>query len=124
LRKKDHIVLVLVAQKSEDIDSQIESNDLDDMGYVSKGTRYRLRISNDDLTNKKDAIKELLTLARRNTQMKVSERTQVTRCNISVAEYVFNSPFFVVFRVSKKNKLRMLWLVSPAQRNVPINKNI
>jgi len=59
-RKKNHIVLILKITKSDDIDSIIENNDFDDMAYHR--SRYRLRISNDDLTNKKEIIKELFLL--------------------------------------------------------------
>lgn len=61
-RKKSHIVLILKAQKSDDIDKIIENSDFDDMGYMARGSRYRLRISNEDLTIKKDALKELFIL--------------------------------------------------------------
>lgn len=60
-RKKNHIVLILKLTKSDDIDSIIENNDFDNMAYLR--TRYRIRISNDDLTNKKEIIKELISLA-------------------------------------------------------------
>jgi hypothetical protein len=65
LRKKDHILLILVAEKTEEIDALIENNDLDDMGYVPRGTRYRIRIGIEDLKNKREAIKELLVVAQK-----------------------------------------------------------
>ncbi|OSZ77582.1 hypothetical protein CAP36_14505 [Chitinophagaceae bacterium IBVUCB2] len=60
LRKRDHIVVVLIAQKTEEIDALIENNDFDDMGYTPKGTRYRIRISEEDLATKRESLKELL----------------------------------------------------------------
>lgn len=62
-RKKKHIILTLRTVKSDDIDKIIEDNDFDDMGYMAKGTKYRIRISNEDVTTKKDLIKELIKLA-------------------------------------------------------------
>lgn len=62
-RKKKHLVLVIRAVKSDEIDKIIEDNDLDDMGYMAKGTRYRIRISNEDVNSKKDALRELIKLA-------------------------------------------------------------
>lgn len=61
-RKKKHIVLTLRTIKADEIDKIIEDNDLDDMGYMAKGTKYRIRISNEDVTTKKDALKQLIML--------------------------------------------------------------
>lgn len=65
IRKRNHFVLVLLVIKSEDIDLLIENNDLDDMGYNARLSRYRLRISNEDLTNKREALKELFLIAQK-----------------------------------------------------------
>ena len=65
LRKQGHIVLILVAQKSEEIDTLIENNDFDDMGYTPKGTRYRIRISDEDFANKRELLKELILVAKK-----------------------------------------------------------
>jgi hypothetical protein len=63
IRKRNHFILVLLVQKSEDIDSVIENNDLDDMGYNAKLSRYRIRISSEDFTHKREVLKELFLLA-------------------------------------------------------------
>jgi hypothetical protein len=65
LRKQGHIVLILVVQKSEEIDALIENNDFDDIGYTPKGTRYRIRISDEDFTNKREILKELILVAKK-----------------------------------------------------------
>ena len=62
IRKRNHIVLVLKAQKSVEIDLLIDSNDFDDMGYNAKLSRYRIRISNEDLMNRREALKELFLM--------------------------------------------------------------
>ncbi|HYF70491.1 MAG TPA: hypothetical protein VD884_20280 [Ohtaekwangia sp.] len=62
-RKKKHIVLIIRTTKTDEIDKLIEDNDLDDMGYMAKGTKYRIRISNEDVNTKKEAIKEIVELA-------------------------------------------------------------
>lgn len=61
-RRKNHIVLILKARKSEEIDQVIEAGDFDDMGYLARGSRYRLRISQEDLANKKEHVKRLFEL--------------------------------------------------------------
>lgn len=58
LKKTNHILLVLITQKSEEIDSIIEKNDFEDMGYSAN--RYRILVSNEDVTTKREALKELL----------------------------------------------------------------
>lgn len=65
IRKRNHFVLVLLTTKSENIDSLIENNDLDDMGYNVKLSRYRIRISNEDLLTKRDVLKELFLMAKK-----------------------------------------------------------
>jgi hypothetical protein len=62
-RKKKHIVLALKTAKSDEIDRLIEDHDLDDMGYMVRGTKYRIRISNEDVTAKHDALKAIIQLA-------------------------------------------------------------
>ncbi|MBN8577369.1 MAG: hypothetical protein J0L66_10530 [Cytophagales bacterium] len=61
-RKKKHVVLTLRTTKSDEIDKIIEDNDLDNMEYMVKGTKYRLRISNEDVNSKKDVLKQLIIL--------------------------------------------------------------
>lgn len=62
IRKRNHIILVLLVPKSEEIDLLIENNDFDDMGYNARLSRYRIRISNEDLVNKREALKELFLI--------------------------------------------------------------
>ena|SRR5690606_38560757 len=62
-RKKKHIVLALKTAKSDEIDKLIEDHDLDDMGYMVRGAKYRIRISNEDVTAKHDALKAIIQLA-------------------------------------------------------------
>lgn len=59
--RKKFFTLILKVTKSEDIDSIIENGDFDDLGYYR--SRYRLRISKEDLTDKKEKLKELFLLA-------------------------------------------------------------
>ncbi len=60
-RKKKYILFILNVQKSDEIDSIIENNELDEMTY--RYSRYRLKISNEDLTDKTEVIKELFMMA-------------------------------------------------------------
>ncbi|MBX2963988.1 MAG: hypothetical protein KF687_15860 [Cyclobacteriaceae bacterium] len=62
-RKRKHVVLALKTAKSDEIDKLIEENDLDDMGYMAKGSKYRIRISSEDVTLKREALKEIIRLA-------------------------------------------------------------
>lgn len=62
-RKKKHIVLALKTAKSDEIDRLIEDHDLDDMGYMVRGTKYRIRISNEDTATKHEALKAIIQLA-------------------------------------------------------------
>jgi hypothetical protein len=58
LKKTNHILLVLITPKSEEIDSIIEKNDFEELGYSAN--RYRILVSNDDVKTKREALKELL----------------------------------------------------------------
>ncbi len=62
-RKRNHIVLTFKTQKSDELDKIIDDNDFDDMGYMTRGSRYRLRIDSEDLTTRKEALKELYLAA-------------------------------------------------------------
>ena len=59
--RKKFFTLILKVSKSEDIDSIIENNDFDNLEYFR--SRYRLRINKEDLTDKKEKLKELFLLA-------------------------------------------------------------
>lgn len=59
--RKKFFTLILKVAKSEDIDSIIENNDFDNLEYFR--SRYRLRIAKEDLTDKKEKLKELFLLA-------------------------------------------------------------
>lgn len=61
-RKKNHFVLIIKMIKSEEIDKFIEENDLDYMEYNTRASRYRIRIGMQDLIDKKEAIRTLLSL--------------------------------------------------------------
>ena len=55
--------MIIRVTKTDEIDKIIEENDLDDMGYMAKGTKCRIRISNEDTNTKKEALKNLIKLA-------------------------------------------------------------
>lgn len=61
-RKKD-INIEFKLQNSEDIQSIIDTNGLDDMGYDSRWGNYRLRVSKADLISHKDSLGELFKTA-------------------------------------------------------------
>jgi hypothetical protein len=61
-RKKEYIVLVLKVARSQTIDNFLGENDLNNMEYNSRLSRYRVRISSEDVTHKPEAIKALVAL--------------------------------------------------------------
>jgi len=61
--RKQHMILDLKLQKSEDVDSKIEAAGLDALEYNVNWGRYRLRLTPDDVHNKQDTLKELMRLA-------------------------------------------------------------
>lgn len=63
-RKKD-VLLVLKAARSERIDKFIEESDLDNMDYNAKLSRYRVRVTDDDVTSRREEIKSLVALVGR-----------------------------------------------------------
>ena len=64
--KKSNLNLEIKLPFSEDIQKEIEEQGLDDMGYLKRWNVYRLRLSRDDVKNKKDFIKKLFTMAKEN----------------------------------------------------------
>jgi hypothetical protein len=62
-RKKDHVLVVLKLQRDEVVDELIEKNNLQALEYNSKDLRYKIRITMRDVKEKRDAIKELFTIA-------------------------------------------------------------
>lgn len=57
-RKYNHAVLILKSPKLPEIDAILESSDIDDMGYNTRGKNYRLRINS--MADSDSAIKEIL----------------------------------------------------------------
>jgi len=53
---------------SEDIQKIIEENELDDMGYDKRWNSFRFRLSKEDISNKRDVLKDLLEKAYQNMQ--------------------------------------------------------
>ncbi|HQM85753.1 MAG TPA: hypothetical protein PLD55_13830 [bacterium] len=64
--KKNHMRLELKLPKSEETDHLIEVSDIDEMGYDSRWSTYRLRLSKDDPSMKEVALKTLLEMAEKN----------------------------------------------------------
>jgi len=61
--KKNFVRLSLKLQKSNDIDEKIDNADLDILDYNDKLCRYKFRIKNDDIENKKKIITDLIKLS-------------------------------------------------------------
>jgi len=49
--------------KSEEVENIIDANDLDDMGYDSRWKRYRINLHKKEISEKRDALKELVSIA-------------------------------------------------------------
>ena len=64
--KKSYMRLELRHPQSEEFDELIEQGDLDDMGYDTRWNRYRIRLTKDEVTKKKDIIISLIELSHRN----------------------------------------------------------
>ena len=60
--KKKYIRLDLKLKKSEEISNKIKEKDFDLIDYT-KGGRYRIRLSKDDITQNEEFIKELLQMS-------------------------------------------------------------
>jgi hypothetical protein len=60
IRKKNHIVLVIKMIRDPEFDSYLDNTDLDQMEYNVRASRYRIRISMDDVTKRKETVKGLL----------------------------------------------------------------
>ena len=64
--KKKFMQLDVKLPKADEVDKIIDDNDLDDMGYVSNWSIYRIRVNRDDLENKRDVLENLIQLAEKN----------------------------------------------------------
>ena len=61
--KKHNTAMELRLEQSDNIDKLIEEAGLDLMEYDTKWGRYRIRVSNKDLTENKELITKLLKMA-------------------------------------------------------------
>jgi hypothetical protein len=61
--KKSNMRLELKHPKSETIDSLIEENDLDDMGYDTRWGAYRIRLTKGEIKKKEEVLVTLLKMA-------------------------------------------------------------
>jgi hypothetical protein len=61
IRKKNHIVLVIKMVRDPDFDKFLDESDLDQMEYNVRASRYRIRIYMDDVTERKETIKSLMS---------------------------------------------------------------
>lgn len=66
--RKNSLNLEIKLPYSDEVQSKITENDLDDIGYMKRWGAYRLRLNEDDLTNKKELLKELLVMAYENSK--------------------------------------------------------
>jgi hypothetical protein len=64
--RKNSINVEIKLPYSEDIQADIDSGGLDDMGYLKRWGLYRLRLTDKDLKNKKELISKLLQYAYKN----------------------------------------------------------
>ena len=58
--KKNSITLDIRLEKEEEVDSLFDKNDIDVINYYSKWKAYKIRLTKDELTEKKEVIKDLL----------------------------------------------------------------
>ena len=58
--KKSFLRLELKLPKTQETDEIIEKNEFDEMDYLTKWSRYRIRINPGDINKNKDALKDLL----------------------------------------------------------------
>ncbi|MBF9060747.1 hypothetical protein HKCCSP123_16320 [Rhodobacterales bacterium HKCCSP123] len=61
--KKNNINLEIKIPESEEVDAQIENADLDTLEYSKRWGIYRLRLTKEDLLEKKDVLRELMRAA-------------------------------------------------------------
>lgn len=64
--KKSYMRLELRHPQSEEFNSLIEQGDLDDMGYDARWNRYRIRLTKDEVSKKKEIITNLIELSHKN----------------------------------------------------------
>ncbi len=63
--KKKFMMLEFKHPRTEEVDKIIEDNDLDDMGYQSRWSQYRLRVNHGELNKKREIFEKLIELAER-----------------------------------------------------------
>ncbi|MCH2449213.1 MAG: hypothetical protein MK198_03620 [Gracilimonas sp.] len=61
--KKKYMRFEIRHPKSEEVESIIDSNDLDDMGYDNSFKRYRINLHKKEISEKQKALKELVKIA-------------------------------------------------------------
>lgn len=66
--RKSGISIEIKLPYSDEVQNKIVESELDDMGYLKRWGVYRIRIDREDLTNKKDILKELFSLAYQNSK--------------------------------------------------------
>jgi len=61
--KKNNMQAEIKLPHSEELDTIIEENQLDDMGYNKRYGNYRIRLTKGEIQEKKEVLKDLLTKA-------------------------------------------------------------
>lgn len=60
-RKKNHILFVIKMLRDSELDKLVESSGLDYMEYNAKASRYRIRITQEDLTSNRSVLEEIIS---------------------------------------------------------------
>ncbi len=63
--RKEYVVCEFRIERSEEVSALLESSDLDLMDYQTRWGRYRIRLTQDDLANRTDALLDLIRRASR-----------------------------------------------------------
>ncbi len=63
LPQKQQLLVGFKIQRDEELESRIEAAGLEIVGYNPKRGRYRIRLSDEVVTNQRDIIQELVTRA-------------------------------------------------------------
>ena len=61
--KKNNMQVEIKLPHSEELDTMLEENQLDDMGYNKRYGNYRIRLTKGEIQQKKEVLKDLLTKA-------------------------------------------------------------
>lgn len=59
-RKKNHILFVIKMLRDSELDKLVENSGLDYMEYNAKASRYRIRISQEDLLSNREILKQII----------------------------------------------------------------